>query len=167
MTTLNASVAIKVSAQFENALDVGAAEYPLEYGPGWVFTNGNAANQASQVFTDTRTLAASASEDLDLNGTLLNAFGQTVNFTKVRALIIQAAAGNTNNVIVGGAAANQFASMFGAATHTLIIRPGGAVALIAPDTTGYTVTAATGDLLKIANSAAGSTVDYTITVIGA
>mgnify|MGYP000184442162 CR=1 FL=1 len=36
----------------------------------------------------------------------------------------------------------------------------------AADATGYTVTATTADLLRIANSGAGTTVDYTIVVVG-
>lgn len=47
------------------------------------------------------------------------------------------------------------------------IRPGGALILLAPDATGYAVTAGTGDLLRIANSAGSTSVTYDIILIGA
>jgi len=55
------------------------------------------------------------------------------------------------------------------ATHTLTLRPGAFVAVGtgAADATGYAVTATTADLLKIANSGAGTSVTYDIHIIGA
>jgi hypothetical protein len=70
-------------------------------------------------------------------------------------------------VIVGGAAANQFLTWVGAATHTVTVRPGGLFQLIAPDATAYAVTATTADLLRITNSGAGTSVTYDIVLLGA
>lgn len=166
MATLNARIALALTGSLENALDVGSASYPLGFGQNFNFGDGAGANQAKTVFTDTRTLAASATEDLDLNGALTDAFGATIAFTKVKALIITADGGNTNDVVVGGAASNGAVSFFGAATDKVKVKPGGMFALVAPDANGYAITAATGDLLKIANSTSGSAVTYTIIVIG-
>ncbi|MCL4822566.1 MAG: hypothetical protein KJ067_25870, partial [Vicinamibacteria bacterium] len=116
--------------------------------------------------TDRRTLAASANEDLDLAGSLVDAFGAVVSFAKVRALRIKAAPENTNNVVVKPGAANGFLGPFGAAAHTLTLPPGGEVLLVAP-VAGWTVTPATGDLLNVANSGAGTSVTYEIEVLGA
>jgi len=69
-------------------------------------------------------------------------------------------------VLVGGAASNQVATIFGATNDVLVIRPGGMFALTAPDNTGMAITASTGDLLKIANSSSGTSVTYTIVIIG-
>lgn len=82
--------------------------------------------------------------------------------------MISAAAGNTNNVIVGGASSNGFVTWVGAATHTVTVRPGATLALFAgaADAVGYTVTAATGDLLHVANSGSGTTVIYDVIVLG-
>ena len=131
------------------------------------YRTGSGANQANQFFSDRRTLAASTSEDLDLSGALTDAFGASIAFTKVKAIQVTAPTTNTNDVVIGGAAANAFVGPFGASTHKVSVPPGGVVTLANPTAAGWTVTAATGDLLKIANSAAGSSVDYEIVIVGA
>jgi hypothetical protein len=84
---------------------------------------------------------------------------RVLNLTKVKILRIRAATANTNDVVVGGAAANAFLGPFADATDKIAIqarRRG--CCLIAPNA-GYTVIAGTGDQLKIANSGAGTGVD--------
>jgi hypothetical protein len=164
---LTANIRVSVDAQYSDSLDLASQLSPLLYNAQALLTTGSGANQGNLVFSDARTLAASANEDLDLNGAALtDAFGAGVAFTKVRALIIKASPNNVNNVVVGGAATNGFIAPFGAAAHTVNVRPGGVLCLIAPDATGYAVTPATADLLRIANSGAGSAVDYEIIIIG-
>lgn len=156
-----------IEGELVGAVDIGTVSHVMSYAPALPFSDGTGANQVGQIWADTRTLSASATEDLDLSGTaLVNAIGQSVAFTKIRGLLIRAAAGNTNNVIVGGATSNQWLTWVGAGTHTVTVRPGGLLLLAAPDATGYAVTAGTGDLLKIANSAGGSSVSYDIVLIG-
>lgn len=119
---------------------------------------------ADATFNKRATLAASATVEHDLAGTLEDPLGQVVVFAKVYAIAIYAESANTNNVILGGAAANGFSGPFGDPTDTVVVRPGGSALLINP--AGWSVTAGTGDLLKIANSAAGTSVSYRLTVIG-
>lgn len=167
MPTLNmAKVAINAAFDFVTAVDVGDAKHTASWSPSYQFTDGTGANQAKAVFADTRTLAASANESLDLAGGLSDVFGNVITFTKIKALLIQAAAGNTNDVLVGGAASNGFTAWVGDATDVVKVKPGGMLAIAAPDATGLAVTAGTGDLLKIANSAGSTGVTYTIVVIG-
>lgn len=165
---LDSKVSLAVVASLTKSLDLANAAVPLSKSYAASLTNGVAAGQADRVFHDQRPLAASASEDLDLAGVLVDALGDSIAFAKIKALIISAAAGNTNNVVVGGAATNGFVSWVGGATHTVTVRPGATLALFAgsADSTGYAVTAGTADLLKVANSGAGSTVTYDIIVIG-
>lgn len=165
-TTLAATVKAGVTATYANGLEFGSVQQTLQYSIVQAFGDGTGADQAQKLWTDQRTLAASATEDLDLAGGVSDVFGNVLTFTKVKALVIKAAAGNTNNVLVGGASSNGFITPFGGATHTVTVRPGGTLVLIAPDATGYAVTAGTGDLLKIANSAGSTGVTYDITVIG-
>ncbi|MBY8826122.1 hypothetical protein [Sphingomonas colocasiae] len=167
-TALSASLSVSLAGILANILDIGSANYPINFNPNVVFTDGAGAGQANKIFTDTRSLAASASEDLDLNGTtLIDAFGNAMAMTKLKALIVYAAPGNTNDVVVGGASSNGVFSMFGASTDTVKVKPGGFLVLAAPTAAGYAVTAATADLLKIANGSSGSGVTYTIVLIGA
>jgi hypothetical protein len=166
---LTSQINVAVLAELSSLLDLATAQVPLNFTRAVGLANGTAAGQADRIFHDRRTLAASATEDLDLAGSLVDPFGATITFARIKALLVAAAAGNTNNVIVGGAASNQFLTWVGAGTHTVTVRPGGLLALLAggADATGYAVTAGTGDLLRIANSAGGTSVDYDIVLIGA
>jgi hypothetical protein len=148
------------------ALDLSNVTNDILYSKILEFTNGTAANQANKVFHDQRTLTASATENLDLAGGLTDAYGAAITFTRIKAIIVFAAAANTNNVIVGGAASNQFVGPFGDVTDTVAVRPGGLMVFAAPDATSYAVTAGTGDILKVANSAGSTSVVYDILIVG-
>lgn len=158
---------LSVSAKLTNALDLltSTADLAREY--ALTLATGTGAGQADLAWCDQNTLAASANVDLDLAGTLTGLLGGTATFARVKGLIVAAASTNTNNVVVGGAASNTWVGPFGAATHTHAVRPGGWVGFGCSDATGWAVTAGTGDLLRIANSGAGTTVTYDIIVIGA
>lgn len=128
---------------------------------------GTGLNAADKAYVDTNTLAASGTLDLDLAGSLTDALGAALTFARVKAIFLRAALGNTNNVVLGGAAATQFVGPFGAATHTISVRPGGFLAIMAPDATAWPVVAGASDFLRFANSAAGTTVTYDVLIIGA
>jgi hypothetical protein len=164
----SSSMTVRVTADQTSQLDLVTGRIQLDYGAAALaLGSGVAVNQADRLFTDTRTLTASASEDLDLAGVLTDAFGATLTFARIKGLVIKASSANTNNVIVGNAASNGFVSWVGAATHTVTVRPGGLLALWAPDATAYVVAAGTGDLLHVANSGAGTSVTYDVILIGA
>jgi len=163
---LTAEIGARLNISHTAPLDLGTATLPINLARSLSYANGVGANQADVLFTDTRTIAASGTDDLDLAGVLTNAFGVTATFARVRALYVAAAAGNTNNVVVGGAASNQFLTWVGSGTDKVNIRPGGLLLVANADTTGYAVTAATGDLLRVANSGSGTSVTYDIVVLG-
>lgn len=164
MALNSSSVKLSLRATQTGAVDLMTVGADLTRDAAIAFAAGTGTGKADMLFTDTRTLAASATEDLDLFGTLVDAFGATFSPAKIKALFILPAAANTNNVLVGGAAATQFASAFGSATDKQVIHPGGIWGFASP--VGYAITSTT-DLLKIANSAAGTSVTYDIIVIAA
>lgn len=164
--TLSARLAVGFTAEQTNSIDLATATLPVQVARALAFADGAGANQADRLFTDRRTLAASGTEDLDLAGVLTDIFGATLTFARIRALIIAADEGNTNDVVVGGAAANGWITWVGGATHTVTVRPGGLIVAAAPDATGYVVTAGTGDLLHVANSGAGTGVTYDVVLLG-
>lgn len=168
MPLSGAMLAVSAYGELSAALDLGAGKAPQALSRSLSLGSGTGVGKADRIFSDRRTLAASGTEDLDLAGVLLDAFGATITFARIKGLVIAAAAGNTNNVVVGAASSNPWATLLGA-THTLTLRPGAFVAVGtgAADATGYAVAAGTGDLLKIANSGAGSAVTYDIHIIGA
>jgi hypothetical protein len=164
--TASSTVKLSVVGELADALDLGMATFAPNYSATFGLTNGTGANQINQLFADTRTLAASATENIDLAGGLTDPFGTAITFTKIKALIIRAKSTNTNDVVVGGHATAACASFFGDATDKVKVKPGGVVAFVAPDANGYAVTATTADLLTIANSAAGTGVTYDIFLLG-
>ena len=162
---LNTQLRPGIRAEYSKALDFGSAYRPLPFPATIDMESGTGNNQADLIFSDQRTLAASANESLDLAGVLVDAFGTALTFVKVKAIYIRAASTNGGNIVVGNAATNAFVGPFGAATHTLAIPAGGYLELVAP-VGGWTVTAATGDLLRIANSDAGAAATYDIVIVG-
>jgi hypothetical protein len=128
---------------------------------------GTGAGQADKVYVDTNTLGASGTVDIDLAGSLTDALGAALTFVRVKGIFLRAAVGNTNNVVLGGAAATQFVGPFGAAAHTIAVRPGGFFGIMSQDATGWAVGAGASDFLRVANSAAGTSVTYDILIIGA
>lgn len=167
---LSSLVSVNVGGALSASLDLSAsAAVTLAKAYSASLSTGTAAGQADKIYFDNNTLSASATLDVDLAGALTDALGNAATFARVKAIVVAAAAGNTNNVIVGGAASNGFVTPFGGATHTVTVRPGGFLVLACGigDATGYVVTAATGDLLRISNSGAGTSVTYDLVVIGA
>lgn len=165
--TLSSNVSVQVTAQLKDGATIGEVTHDIAFRMANALTNGSGANQANQAYAGRRTLAASATENLDLSGGLINAFGTALLFTAIKAIVITAAAGNTNDVLVGGAASNGFVSWVGDPADVVKVKPGGMFVIAAPNAAGFAVTAATADLLKIANSGAGTGVTYDVVVIGA
>lgn len=126
--------------------------------------DGTSANQASKVSALTRTVASGANDDVDLNGALQDIFGATLNLATVKGIIIRSDAANTTNLTVSPAPSNGFTGPFGGTTPTITVRPGGFFGFAAPQT-GFTVTAGTGDLLRVANGS-GAAATYTIEIVG-
>lgn len=166
--SLTSKLTLSVAANLTSALDLAVASVPLLKDYATILASGTGAGQADKVFHDTRTLTASSTEDLDLAGGLTDALGVALTFVKIKALIISAAAGNTNNVLVGGVAAGLSTIIVPQTTGIVTVRPGATFAVFAgvADSTGYAVTATTADLLHIANSSSGTPVTYDVIVIG-
>lgn len=162
---LTTNIRSGIDALLTGAVDLGSPTTPLSLSYTKSLASGTGSGQADLAWTDLNTLAASATTDIDLAGTLAGALGGAVVFAKVKAIMLYADEGNTNNVVLGGAAATQFVGPFGSATHTVAVPPGGMVKLTAP-IAGWTVTAGSADLLRVANSAAGTSVTYRIIIIG-
>jgi hypothetical protein len=163
---LKTTLAFQIAADLTKAFDMGGGTVGTGLTRNYGFNDGALANQANRVYQDRNTLAPSGTIDVDLSGALLDVYGDAVIFARIRALVITAAAANTNNVVVGGVAAGLSTIIQPQTTGLVVVRPGGMVAFIAPDTTAYVVTATTADLLHIINSAGGTSVDYELVVVG-
>lgn len=165
-TGLSASINLAVGGVYSKTTDLltnqAAIAFPQHKND---FTFGTGASQVDLMFTDTRTVAASTTEDLDVAaGGLTDAFGTTFTLAELKVLIVCAASTNTNNVVLGGDA-NSVPFLSAAAT-TISIKPGGCFSFTDPSAGGIAVTAGTGDIIQVANSGAGTTVTYDIIVMG-
>ncbi len=163
---LTTAVGVTVDGVYTKTSDLSTAADTLSKRYSANLSSGTGAGKADLRWSDTRTLTASATEDIDLAGALVDVYGATLTFAKVKAIVISAAAANVNNVVVG-AGTNPWITALNA-TGTITLRPGACVALFAgaADATTYAVTAGTGDILKITNSAGSTSVTYDIVIIG-
>src|SRR5690242_5351636 len=164
MASQYTTVKLEVTSTLTSALDLVNVVSPLDYVAGFDLKTGTGSGQADMQWSDERTLAASASEDLDLAGSLTGPVGSTLTFARIKGILIKAKSTNTNNVVVSSPASNA-APLFGGTTGSISLAPGEIFAWFAPVGGGKVVTPATGDLVHVANSGAGTSVDYDVIVI--
>jgi hypothetical protein len=155
----HANIVLSIDSVALKQQTLADADDSLVYKLSRLFSNGTSTGQASRHYHGRRTLAASANEDLDLAGGLTDFSGATITATKLKALLIVASEGNTNDVRLTRPASNG-APLFMAAGDGIALAPGEAFLFVGK--TGKTVTADTGDLLNVANSAGGTGVSYDI-----
>jgi hypothetical protein len=167
--TLNsAQVNVQVVASEALALDIESVTGAINFSKSKSFTNGTGAGKAQVVFSDIGSLAGSASVSLDLAGALLDAFGKTITFTKIKAILVYADPANNaaNPVVVSRPTANGL-PLLGTANVTVAgLEPGGLFLYMSPGANGIAVTAGTADILTITNGAGTNTVSYQIIIIG-
>ena len=164
---VNLQVVAKLIGAMSNALDLTTPSDPLVLDFSTTFGNGTGASQANMWWHDQRTLGASATEDIDLAGSLTSVFGTTITFTSIKMIYVKASASNNvaNNVNVSRASANGFV-LFLAASDGFALPPGAFALMVNPNATGWVVTAGTGDLLTLTNSAGTNSVVYDIVIVG-
>lgn len=164
---LASKITLLLESLLTNAVGVANVSGNISRQFALTLASGVGLNQADRVYSETRTLAASADVTLDLAGVLLDIFGSVITFARLKGIIILPLAANTNDVVMGAAAATPFLGPLGSATDTLNVKPGGMACLVAPTATGWAVGAGATDMLKFANSAGGTGVTYDLVLIGA
>jgi len=166
MTTLTSAIKVGLTSTLAGAPNLGTAAANLAYSKNNAFTAGAGLDQCNLIYAETITLAASATQTLDLTA-LTDNLGNAIAFAKVKGLLIVAAVANTNNVLVGNAASNAWFAWCDAATDVIKVLPGGVMLLVAPTAAGFAVTASTAMNLKLANSSSGTAVTFDIMILGA
>lgn len=165
--TLTGTIATQWNFVYRGTNDLGSPSFNLNLAlqPSHTYTSGTGNNQVNALFSDIRALGPSGTENLDLAGVLVDPLGTTLTYLTVKGVKFCADAGNTGNVVVGAAASNTFLGMFGSATHSINVKPGGCFVWDAPQT-GATVTASTGDIILVTNSSSTTSVTYSVWIIG-
>lgn len=154
-TALTQDIRVKFGCVYTNALDLTTTDDSLAKQYKWTTTNGTGTDQADQLWHDTRTLAAGATDNLDLAGGVTNAFGTTMTFAKVKGVFIKNNSTTSGEYFTVGNATAPVQLWFGATTGTELLQHD-ACTLHVNNKSGWTVTAATGDTLKIVNSGTAS-----------
>lgn len=164
---LTTEIGLKLIASLTGSGDLVTPAADLRNTTSIVLTSGTGSGAADMMWSDTRTLAASATEDLDLAASLSPHVGTgTLTFARIKGLLIKAADANTNDVQLTRPASNGV-PLFLAAGDGIPVKPGGLFLWVAPNAAGVAVTASTGDLLTLTNSAGSTTVTYDVVIIGA
>lgn len=126
-----------------------------------IFGEGTDSDEADLVWNDERTLAASGSEDIDLVGTLVNAYGGTFNPARIVALQIRNKSTQAT-ITVTPKATTGWLGMLAASGDLLNLPRGCHFQWGGP--VGASVAAGT-DILTVANTNATYSATYQITVL--
>lgn len=167
-TSYNATVTMTITDTLTDDPDNGSASHAISNKRHQTsYTDGSGAGNAQVRYEDTRTVASSTDDDLDLAGVLTDRFGNTLTFANIKTIRIEADAANVSNIVLGSDNAAQVSTLFDLADAGLNIPPGGAIQIdVGATSTGYAVTATTADILTITNTDGSNTADYTIILIG-
>ena len=181
LTALSATIRLQTNWTVEKSTSgMSNTPHTQSIAKSIAFTTGVGANQCNQLYAATRTLAAGATENLDLAGSLTDLVGQTsIAFARVKAIQVRllsasetAADGTTvgtacSSITIGGAASAQAALFFADVSDKHKIYNGGFYAAACGTAAGVTVTATTADLLKVNNDDGAVAAVYEIVLIGA
>lgn len=162
--TLTTNLNLRLNTDLSSTLDLVTpkAVQPFQY--LLAMESGAGLNQANVIWSDRRTVNASATDSLDLaGGGLLDALGAA--FAPARVKIIAIRNRGAQEIRLTRPAANGV-PFLEAAGDAIPIGAGGLNLWVCPTAAGKVVTAGTGDLIDVVNGA-GSAVDYDIVIIGA
>ena len=173
LTGLTAEIEARIKLTAKRAIDMSTPEARLDLAALLAATFGTGAGKANQAWWDRRPLVGGANEELDLAGALTNAFGQTVTFASIIALLIVNRSGEgllgqavTDATIRIGGAASEWQGFFAAAGDKLDLVVGGGILVMNPTAAGWAVTATSADELKIENLDGADAAVYDIVVVG-
>ena len=132
------------------------------------FADGTGASQVTKVWRDTRTIAGSGVDNLDLTVLSSSWFGNTLTatFTAVQILgIINTSTTAGDDLYVDTTVTNSFVTPFNSSTNTKVEITAGGMLLMVNRLETWAVAASIGDILQIENDSANS-VTYRIVIAG-
>jgi hypothetical protein len=158
-------IAVNILGTYRGVNDLAAVTAAFNTRKALGFAPGTGAGQANKIFSDTRPINASSNDDLDLTA-LTDPLGAALAFAGVKGIYVEAAASNTNDVIIGGHDSAAFLGPFADATDKIRLKPGEVFFITNRTAAGWAVANGTGDVLRIANGGAGTPVSYSIVLVG-
>lgn len=134
--------------------------------------NGTTALTLDEIYAEQRTLAAGANETLDLAGALTGQISGTVDFAKVKVVLLEMPAtkadgsNQSTRVDFGGAASNPWLGFLADASDKVKLFKGGCITIVCPTVDGMAVTAGTADKLFVENKDGSNAALYNIVLLG-
>lgn len=167
MPSLTTTISVALTAVHENTVvaNVGTTKLSASKTISDSLANGTGLDQADQMYMTSGTVAAGTPVDLDLSGSVTNAFGTTVAFARLKGIIIHNKTTTAGAILEVGAGSNPITSLWLASGDGVKVGPDGMLALWNPSAAGYAVTATTADILRLVS--ASGTISYEIYLIGA
>ena len=162
--TNRVKVTLRIEGQDADTNDLASVWASIVKDWSFEFASGTGTGQFDVSFMDSRTLAASANDDIDLRGGSVDPFGKTLAMAEMRAIAIK----NTGaaSIAVGGTVTNQITGLFGDASDRIVV-PSGAQLVLGPYPDGLiAIAAGTADLLRITNLSGSVAAAYDIVVLG-
>lgn len=157
--TLESDISLVLSAIDQTTSAFSATKVPVDFAMQYLLTD----DQADKMFFDPEaSLALNTGIIYDLAGGIVDAFGQPIVLQQVKAMAFSAPASNTTDLQIGG---GSFSSWLGDASDLVVLRPGGSLFVVAPET-GYAVTPATGDELHVTNPSLTDAAQFSMIIIG-
>lgn len=158
--SVTAKFSVTLQASESRSADLESAGSSTTLNASTTFANGNGLNQADLVWSDERSLASAATEDIDVVGGLTNLFG-AITPTKVKGLAFKTDVANTTSLTFSRPAANGVPWLGAASDALAALPPGGWFAMCVPSAAGLTVAAGTADLITVTNGS-GATATYQV-----
>lgn len=161
---VGASISLQVSAsESKSGVTVGNALWSGNIAQSLTFGDGTTANKIDRVYVSERTVASATNDDIDVAGSLTSAIGTAFVAAEIVGIVVvnkPEEGVNTTSLTIGGSASG----IPGYTSAVESISPGGLYAVISPDASGIaTVTAGTGDILRITNGS-GTSNTYQIAI---
>lgn len=163
---VSAKITLALQATQTGNQDLGSKASNIRNNINMSLANGTDADQINKMYADEDSLVGSATQTIDLAGTLVGPFGETITFTSIKVMLIVAKNTNKDTITIGGAASNTFVGFFGDATDTIKLAPGGVFMITNTNAEGYLVDAGTGDILEIHNDSPSDAAEYEIIILG-
>jgi hypothetical protein len=162
--TVTAELRVKFSAVQLGSNDQASPEFRPSIEKLLQFASGTGANQADGVFTDSRSVNASANDDIDLSGALTDALGASVAAAEMVGILIVNNS-TTQTLTIGVAGTNPWVTMWAATGDGIKVFPGGVFLNFATDASGLgAVVAGASDVLRVANGS-GSAASFDIAIL--
>lgn len=163
---LNLAVSLRDTATTRISTPLDAASYAISES----ISTGTSNNQCDRQYSVVGSLAASATFDLDLAGSVTDGLGQTFTIVEIKDLVIEntgTAIASNGTIAYGAAGANPLSTLFGNTNDIGIIPPGALVALHSTlDGGGWAVTAGSADTLRLTNQSGSFATTFKIIVTG-